>query len=75
MKKLEELELDVKHASLKHRVEDCYGVIKVAKDELQRIRKNECDHPIKELADYQWAPSHVSPNTLVCSVCGEVLKQ
>jgi len=51
-----------------------YEKIRVANEELEELRKT-CDHPLEsiELVDYSWAPGHISPNTKVCRICGEVI--
>jgi hypothetical protein len=66
--------LNEKHQSLIERVERCYKVIKECNEELEHIRKNECEHPRTRKVNYMWAPGHTMPDTEMCSVCGEVIK-
>lgn len=65
--------MDSKHKDIKRRIDDCYHAIKITQEIIKGIRETECKHLEKEKADYMWAPGHISPNTLICSVCGEIL--
>lgn len=64
--------LDEKHLKIKFSVKLRYKEIKKAETALKRLRK-QCKHPITKLCNYMWAPGHISPNTKICSVCGEVM--
>jgi len=66
--------LDQKHQSLIERVDRCYKVIRECNEELEYIRKNECDHPRTKKVNYMWAPGHIMSDTEMCSVCGKVIK-
>ena len=64
--------MDDAHTELQKEVEDWYRVIKGAKEELLRIRTEECKHPEHKKEDYMWAPGHIMNDVDICVVCGEV---
>ena len=72
MKKLDK-ELDKKHKVIHEQVQMMYGLIKTGQTALESLR-SACDHPETKFCDYAWSPGHTYPNTVVCSVCGEVLE-
>jgi hypothetical protein len=57
---------------IKSAVDLRYNTIKICEDDLKLLRE-ECKHEETERVNYMWAPGHIIPNTLVCSICGKVL--
>ena len=67
------MELDEKHKKFKRRVQNLYQIIKEAKEELNILRSEKCEHPESEFVTYSPRIAQYFENTEVCSVCGEVL--
>lgn len=65
--------MDELHKDIKKRVEACYRAIQEAEDELSNIRENQCLHPEQQKCDYMWSVGHLTSDTTICSVCGEVI--
>ena len=64
-----------KYKNIQETKEFCYKKIKEANETLAEMREK-CDHPEEyiEIVDYMWAPGHISSNTKMCGICGEVIQ-
>ena len=66
--------MEQKYKIIKETKEFFFKQIKEAEEGLKELREK-CDHPEKhiEVVDYMWAPGHISRDTKICGICGEVI--
>ena len=64
--------MNKKHAKIKDKVEKTYLKIQKAEQKLVKLRKK-CKHPDIKSVNFMWAPGHVSADTKVCAICGDVI--
>lgn len=64
--------MDIKHLKIKKKVEKAYKKIKKFEKKLVDLREK-CKHPDIKSVNFMWAPGHVSADTKVCAICGDVI--
>lgn len=66
--------MNKKYLKINDDVKKCYALIKKSNAELELIRESICDHPEKELCNYQWdGAGRILPSAYICSVCYKLL--
>ena len=68
--------MEQKYKVIKASKELCFQQIKEAEETLKELREK-CDHPKEhiEIVNYMWAPGHITPDTKMCGVCGDVIRE
>jgi len=68
--------MEQKYKIIKVTKEFCFQQIKEAEETLKELRER-CDHPEEyiEIVNYMWAPGHIDPDTKMCGICGDVIRE